>query len=57
MLRAPDPRGRQLSTKLSMQETIVSSALLEYQNFYDKKSPPHRLTLLNLKTMDIHYED
>ena len=52
-----DPRGRQLSTKLSVQEAIVSSVPLEYQSFYDKKSWPHRLTLLNLRTVGIHHED
>jgi hypothetical protein len=57
MLRAPDPRGRRILTKLSVYETIVSSVPLEYQKFYDKKSRPHRLTLLNLKTVGIHYED
>ena len=54
------PRTREdggLLTKLSVYETIVSSVPLEYQKFYDKKSPPHRLTLLNLKTVGIHYED
>ena len=39
-----------------MQETIVSSVPLEYQKFYDKKSRPHRLTLLNLKTAGIYHE-
>ena len=57
MLRDTAPRGRWISTKLSLREIIVSSVPPKYQKFDDKKSRLHRLTLLNLKTVGVHHED